>query len=59
MALFFCLYFCIYYNNPQMVEFLKALIKKMRVNEPCIMYLLDMIDQNGVQRLRISGEQLN
>ena len=29
MALFYCLYFCIYYNNPDLVEFLRTLIQKM------------------------------
>jgi hypothetical protein len=29
LALFYCLYFCIYYNNPDLVEFLRTLIKKM------------------------------
>jgi len=26
LALFYCLYFCIYYNNPDLVEFLRTLI---------------------------------
>jgi len=47
-ALFFCLYFCIYYNNPEMVEFLKTLIKKMRVDNTEINYLLEQIELNGV-----------
>lgn len=29
LALFYCLYFCIYYNNPELVEFLRSLIAKM------------------------------
>jgi len=29
MALFYCLYFCIYYNNPEIVEFLKILVEKL------------------------------
>ena len=29
MALFYCLYFCIYYNNPDIVEFLKILVDKI------------------------------
>jgi len=29
MALFYCLYFCIYYNNPEIVEFLTILIKNL------------------------------
>ncbi len=31
MVFFYCLYFCIYYNNPEMVEFLRTLIKKMKI----------------------------
>ena len=29
MALFYCLYFCVYYNNPDLVEFLRTLINKL------------------------------
>ena len=29
MVLFYCLYFCVYYNNPDLVEFLRTLITKM------------------------------
>ena len=29
MALFYCLYFCIYYNNPEIVNFLTILIKNL------------------------------
>jgi hypothetical protein len=28
-ALFFCLYFCIFYKNPDLVEFLRTLLAKM------------------------------
>ena len=28
MALFYCLYFCVYYNNADIVEFLRTLITK-------------------------------
>jgi hypothetical protein len=33
MALFYCLYFCIYYNNPDLVEFLRTLINKMTLGK--------------------------
>ena len=33
MALFYCLYFCVYYNNPELVEFLRTLVAKM-INRP-------------------------
>lgn len=26
MALFYCLFFCVYYNNPELVEFLRTMI---------------------------------
>jgi len=32
-SLFFCLYFCIFYNNPALVDFLRTLIKKMMIQE--------------------------
>lgn len=59
IALYFCLYFCIFYNNPELVEFLRTLIKKMRIDHPGINRLLELIDVNGVQRLRTVGEQIN
>jgi len=30
-SLFFCLYFCVFYNNPELVEFLRTLIIKMKL----------------------------
>jgi len=60
MSMFYCLYFCIYYNNPESVEFLRSLILKMcydHIEE--INQLLDLIEVNGVQRLRTVGEALN
>ena len=58
MALFYCLYFCIYYNNPEIVEFLRTLIDKMKRPEK-IDKLLEYIDVNGIDRLRSIGEQIN
>ena len=58
MALFYCLYFCIYYNNPDVVEFLRTLIDKMKRPEK-IDKLLEFIDTNGIDRLRTIGEQIN
>ena len=34
LSLFYCLYFCIYYNNPDLVEFLRTLILKMNKDNP-------------------------
>ena len=60
LALFYCLYFCIYYNNPDLIEFLRTLIIKMNTDKPeKIHQLLDLIDINGVQRIRTIGEQIN
>lgn len=54
MALFYCLYFCIYYKNPDLVEFLRTLISKMNVkNKPDkIDEILNYIDVNGIDVLR-------
>jgi len=61
MALFYCLYFCIYYNNPDIVEFLKTLIQKITsVNKlEKIEKLLELINTNSIERLRTIGEQVN
>ena len=48
MALFYCLYFCIYYNNPDLVEFLRTLIQKMEGKPDKIDVLLEYIDVNGI-----------
>ena len=59
MALFYCLYFCIYYNNPDLVEFLRTLISKMTDRPPKIDQMLEYIDVNGIERLRTNGEVIN
>lgn len=59
LALFYCLYFCIYYNNPDLVEFLRTLIQKMAHRPEKIDQLLEYIDVNGIQRLRTIGEVIN
>ena len=58
MAIFYCLFFCIYYNNPELVEFLRTLIYKMDENKK-IDRLLEYIDVNGLDRLRTIGEAMN
>jgi hypothetical protein len=52
MALFYCLYFCIYYNNPEVIEFLTFLIEKMDNTPVKINQLLKQITENGISRLR-------
>lgn len=61
LALFYCLYFCVYYKNPDLVEFLRTLIKKMDDNNKPekIEVLLEYIDNNGIDVLRTQGEKLN
>jgi len=61
MALFYCLYFCVYYNNPELVEFLKILIEKMgESNKPeKIDEILKLIVENSIERLRTVGDPLN
>jgi hypothetical protein len=59
MALFYCLYFCIYYNNPDLVEFLRTLISKMTDRPPKIDQMLEYVDVNGIERLRTNGEVIN
>ena len=60
-ALFYCLYFCIYYNNPELVEFLRTLIKKMSAgNIPAkTEQLLQYIDVSGIDVIRTVGEPIN
>jgi len=59
MALFYCLYFCIYYNNPEIVEFLKILVEKLDNLPEKINEILTSITQNGISRLRMIGDPLN
>jgi hypothetical protein len=61
MSLFYCLYFCIYYDNIDIVEFLRTLIAKLEhVRIPSnVDKMLEFIDVNGVQRLRSRSERLN
>jgi len=58
MALFYCLFFCIYYRNEELVEFLRSLIQKIYRHDK-IDKLLEYIDINGIERIRTVGEQIN
>jgi len=58
MALFYCLFFCIYYFNEEIVEFLRALIQKLPAIEKTDK-LLEYIDVYGLKRLRQNGEAIN
>ena len=63
-SLFYCVYFCIVFNNPFILEFIRALVNKMttltihQISKK-IDTLLDLIDLNGIDRLRATGEKLN
>lgn len=59
MALFYCLYFCVYYNNPDLVEFLRTLINKLQDKPERIDQMLEYIDVNGIERIRTIGEVIN
>ena len=58
MALFYCLFFCIYFKNEELVEFLRNLIHKIHSHEK-IDRLLEYIDKEGIEKIRTVGEQIN
>lgn len=58
MALFYSLFFCIYYKNEDLVEFLRTLIHKIHSHDK-IDKLLEYIDVNGIDRIRTVGEPIN
>jgi hypothetical protein len=55
--LFYCLFFCIQYNNESLVEFLRTLINKIHSHDK-IDRMLEYIDVNGIHRIRQDGEQI-
>jgi hypothetical protein len=61
MAIFYCLYFCVYYNNKDIVEFLRSLIFKLNLpdSKDKIKSLLENIDNFGLERIRTVGENVN
>ena len=58
MSLFYLLFFCIYYNNADMIDFIKNLIRR---NPPVkkIEDLLLYMDTNDIEKIRTVGEQVN
>ena len=58
MALFYCLFFCIYFKNEDLVEFLRTLIHKLTNHEKNDR-LLEYIDTDGIDKIRTVGEQIN
>jgi hypothetical protein len=58
MALFYCLFFCIYFKNEELVEFLRTLIHKIHSHDK-IDRLLEYIDTDGIDRIRTVDEPIN
>ena len=58
MTLFYLLFFCIYFKNEELLGFLRNLIDKIEYNEK-IHRLLKQIDQEGIDKIRTVGEQIN
>ena len=61
MSLFYCLFFCIFYNNPTVIAFLRTLISKWSSQDrpKAIETIIYHIDQNGIERLRTIGDTIN
>jgi len=58
MSLFYCLFFCVFYKNEGLVEFIRALIFKLDANKK-IDRLLEYLDIYGIDKIRRVGEQIN
>lgn len=58
MTLFYCLFFCIYYNNAELIEMLRFLMKKIPHHEKTDK-LLEQIDTCGLERIREKGSPIN
>jgi len=63
-AIFYFLYFCIYFNNTFIIDFLKTVIEKLgslnrEVQDEKTDYLLKMLDSHGLDRLRCQGDPVN
>mmetsp|Transcript_41398 Transcript_41398/g.63106 ORF Transcript_41398/g.63106 Transcript_41398/m.63106 type:complete len:286 (+) Transcript_41398:1249-2106(+) len=63
MVLFYCLFLCIFYNNPFLVEFLRTLIMKLEIKDKEVIlrfdFMMEYIDVNGLDRIRSIGESVN
>jgi len=59
MSIFYCLYFCIYFRNPSLVDFFRTLVHKMDHQIDKIEEILYYIDTNGVFSIRQSESPLN
>lgn len=59
MSLFYILFFCIYYKNAELVDFIRSLATKVQPPVEKITKLLEIIDTNGIEMIRSIGEQVN
>jgi hypothetical protein len=55
MTLFYLLFFCIYYNNQELVDFIRSLINRIPPVKK-IDQLLEFMDVNGIEKIRTVGE---
>mmetsp|Transcript_30412 Transcript_30412/g.46588 ORF Transcript_30412/g.46588 Transcript_30412/m.46588 type:complete len:137 (+) Transcript_30412:1487-1897(+) len=58
MTLFYCLYFCIFYHNEEMVDLIRKFIERLPPDHR-IMRLLEYIDVHGIEKLSSTSEQIN
>ena len=58
MALFYLLFFCIYYKNNEIVEMIREMANRFTA-KPKVLKLLEIIDIHGIYKIRTVGEQIN
>ena len=62
-VLFFAAFFCVFYNNQFLLNFLKSLIERIRINRQATKQRLDafleLVDHYGIEFTRKIGEQVN
>ena len=58
MSLFYVLFFCVFYRNQEMIQFVRSLLSKQKKNHK-IEQLLEYIDIHGVEKIRTIGELIN
>lgn len=58
MSLFYLLFFCVYFKNDELLNFIRLLIERIPPNEK-VEKFLELIDVHGIDKLRQTGEQMN
>ena len=58
MSLFYILFFCVFYKNQEMIQFVRNLISKHKKNIK-IDKLMEFIDIHGLDKIRTVGEMVN